>query len=827
MRPILLSAAFAAALSVWAGPQVRFALDPAAPGHAVPRTLYGIFFEDINHAADGGVYPELLENRGFDWKTKELEGWTPDFRDGAMARISLQDGNPVHPNTARHLRIECFGAGTGCGVRNHGFGGVAVEAGKSYDLAFYARGLAGYRGGLRCVLEDGGRVVCEARLANAEMSVGRAGGLDPELPAWKRHAFVFTPAETVRQGTFSVLLDAPGAVELEQVSLFPRDTFNGRPNGLRKDLVQLLKDLKPGLLRFPGGCVAEGHDFQHWFDWKRTVGPLERRETIWNTWGYWQSMGLGFYEYFCLAEDIGAEPLPICLAGMTCQFRGVKLAPPESMDYFARNICDLVDFANGDPSANAWAKLRADMGHPAPFGLKYVGIGNENWGREFLDRYLDIAARVRAVHPEIQIVSSVGAAPSGRDFDLAWRTLTDRNADFADEHYYISPQRMLDFADRYDGYARRGKPAVYAGEYACHVPGKANNLRSALCEAALMTGFERNSDIVRMSSYAPLFNKVGWNGWKPDLIWFDNLGAFGTPNYYVQKMFANNLPTRYCPARVEGAAASTPEIRGGIGLQAWNTAAEFKDIRVTGRDGKVLFAGLPDLKSAGRGREGRWSVADGVLRQSNEAATQGGLLSFGAPGWKDYTLAFKARRVGGREGFIARFCMAGGEWLSANIGGWENTRSAMEAAGYEITGKAESDFTVETGRWYDVVVSIRDGRVTTTVDGRALWRDVGVRLRPRKRFHGVCGFDEAAGEYVLKCVNLDEKEPADLAVDFGAVLPAGRVKVQRLAGDPAAENDLAHPTRCATVVSEEAFAGGRVFRTALPPASLTVFRVRK
>ena len=308
----------------------RISISPDAKGVDMPKTMYGIFFEDINYAADGGIYPELLANRGFDWKTKDLEGWEADYRGGAMARITVQENAPLHPNTARHLRMECFGPGTGCGVRNKGFHGVSVEAGKKYDLTFYARGLEGYAGGLRFVLEDGQEVVCEAKLANGKMSVApKSGALDPTAPEWRRHSFV-------------------------QVSLFPQETFNGRRNGLRKDLVQLLKDLKPGVLRFPGGCVAEGDSFERWFDWKRTVGALERRETIWNIWGYWQSFGLGYYEYFCLAEDIGAEPLPICLAGITCQFRGPKLAPLDSMDYFAQSICDLVDFANADPKKNKW-----------------------------------------------------------------------------------------------------------------------------------------------------------------------------------------------------------------------------------------------------------------------------------------------------------------------------------------------------------------------------------------------------------------------------------------------------------------------------------------
>ena len=608
---LVVSAAVVAASCASLADGARISISPDAKGMDMPKTMYGIFFEDINYAADGGIYPELLANRGFDWKTKDLEGWEADYRGGAMARITVQENAPLHPNTARHLRMECFGPGTGCGVRNKGFHGVSVEAGKKYDLTFYARGLEGYAGGLRFVLEDGQEVVCEAKLANGKMSVApKSGALDPVEPEWRRHSFVFAPQKTVRNGTFSVLMDAPGIVELEQVSLFPQETFNGRRNGLRKDLVQLLKDLKPGVLRFPGGCVAEGDCFERWFDWKRTVGALERRETIWNTWGYWQSFGLGYYEYFCLAEDIGAEPLPICLAGITCQFRGPKLAPLDSMDYFAQSICDLVDFANADPKKNKWGALRAEMGHPKPFNLKMVGVGNENWGQDFLDRYLAIAKIVREKHPEIKLVSTAGASPIGGDHDLAW----------------------------------------YAGEYACHVEDKANSLFSALCEAVCMMGFERNCDVVEMSSYAPLFGKIGCEQWKPDLIWFDNLRAFTTPNYHVQKMFGNNLPSVYIPSAQSG------------------------------------------------------EVAD---------------------------------------------------------------------------------------------------------------------------FHQVCGFDKATGEYVVKCVNLAADHALDLVVDFGVELPAGKIKVETLTGNPKVVNDMENPERCRPEAKSVVFAGGREFKTNLPASSLTIIRAKK
>ena len=794
-------------------------------GHPVPKTLYGVFFEDINHAADGGIYPELLANRGFDWKTKDLEGWEADFRGGAMARISLQDGRPVDPNTAWHLRIECFGAGDGCGVVNKDYDGVSVEAGKEYELTFYARGLDGYGGGLRAVLEDGGTQVCSAKLDNGGMMVGgKSGGPDPVLPQWKKHRFVFRPDRTVVAGTFSILMDSPGTVELEQVSLYPRDTYGARRNGLRKDLVEMLKAMRPGVLRFPGGCIAEGHDFQHWYDWKRTVGPLERRETIWNTWGYWQSMGLGYYEYFCLAEDIGAEPLPICLAGMTCQFRGPKFAPVESMPYFAENICDLIDFANGDPASSKWAKVRADMGHPAPFGLKYVGIGNENWGAEFLERFKAIGKIVRERHPEIRIVSTVGAAPAGADFDLAWRELNDRNADVADEHFYMGPRWFLDSASRYDGYSRTGKPKVYAGEYACHVESRRNNLESALCEAAVMTGFERNSDVVEMTSYAPLFQKIGWNGWKPDLIWFDNLRCFGTPNYYVQKMFGANRPTRYVPS-VCVPDSSPREMRGAIVFGTWNTVAEFKDVRVAAPDGRTLYEGAPDPARCARGPNSAWTLRDGVLRQENRYLTYDSWLRFGDESWGDVVFSFKARRCAGDEGFMAKICSLDGSEITFNFGGWGNTRSTVEGRDFNFEGETSSSFTARDRVWHEVEIRLQGGVLSASVDGVKCYSDVKVSPKKVKSLYHVCGYDEDAREFVVKCVNLEQSGERTLAVDFGVNVPACKARMEVLSGSPDDENDMEHPVKCATRRGSVAVEGGRVARFPLKPYSLTVLRI--
>ena len=807
-------------------------LDATKDGPAVPKTLYGIFYEDINYAADGGIYPELVANRGFDWETGALRGWENDFRGDGQARITLESGRPVHEATARHVRIEAFGAGQGAGVglKNRGYHGMYVEAGKKYDLSFYARGLDGYAGGIRVVLENGAKTLAECKVANAEMSIGAPKGdaFFPALPEWKRYTAVFTPTETTRTATLSILMDAPGFVEFEQVSLFPQDTYNGRKNGLRKDLVEKLKALKPGIMRFPGGCVTEGRDWTLWYDWKLSVGDgsLESRKCIWNTWDYWQTMGLGYFEYFCLCEDLGCEPLPVMAAGITCQFaRPWDAAPMESMPYFIQNYLDLIEFANGDVKTK-YGALRAKMGHPAPFNLKYLGIGNENWDDAFLDRYEAIAKAIREKHPEIRLVSSAGPAPDGKSFSYAWTRLTSEVADVVDEHYYKPPQWFRSQGRRYDNYDRSGKkPNVYAGEYACHVPGQKNNLLSALCEAGVMTGFERNCDVVEMTSYAPLFGKVDSFKWKPDLIWFDNVASVCTPNYYVQQLFGVNRPDVIVPSKLDVADPTVVrDLKGDLALQTWRTSAEFADLRVTDGAGKVVLDGIADLAACAKEKDGAWELADGVLRQTRTDKTDTALtLPCGAVG--DATVSFRFRRTGGEEGFLLRFRTKKGGYLVLNVGGWKNTAHAYEAKNMSVDVPHQVAGSLADNRWYDVKLVLKGETAEAFLDGQPLLGKATLAEKAQADFFEVAGYDRAAGEYVVKCVNLAaEKRP--LVVDFGLELPAGTYRRIVLAGDPELENDLAHPDRCVPTETDAAFAGGRTLALELEPNSLTVLRVK-
>ena len=545
-----LFAAFAAAAmacGAFAAEEARISIDAGAKGPEFPKSMYGIFFEDINWAADGGLSPELLANGGFDWLQADHEkwnvvedGWEPDFRGGGMARLSFQYGAPVHPNTAKHLRVESFGAGF-AGVRNRGLDGMRLVKGEPYRLQYDVREIS--KKGIDYDLGPWARKVEEFKFEGSDLTFAGDGY-----------------RVEVKEGSLSLLVRGRRAFEFDNVSLVPTGPNLVRA-GLRKDLVDRLDGLKPSFVRFPGGCIVEEGDFQHWYDWRRTVGPKERRECVLNRWAgpgkpYWETFAVGFHEYFVLCEELGAEPLPICLSGLTCQFqKPALLCDLKDVDYFANVILELVEYANGDVSTK-WGRVRAEMGHPKPFGLKMVGVGNENWNAEFLDRCEPIARIVRERHPEIRIVGSAGPFPDGREFDYAWKRITKESADIVDEHYYRSPEWFLASAGRYDGYDRANKPPVYAGEYACHHEvdkKKVNTHWSAVCEAVAMTGFERNCDVVQMASYAPLFARVGHDQWSPNLIWFDLGKSYATPNYYVQQMFSVNRPSRIVPSTAKGA----------------------------------------------------------------------------------------------------------------------------------------------------------------------------------------------------------------------------------------------------------------------------------
>ncbi len=533
----------------------NIAVQVSKPTAEVQPTMWGLFFEDINFAADGGLYAELVKNRSFEFD-KPLMGWKEVKQNGTgtvlvINRTAAKEANP------RFARLKVNAENGAYGLVNEGFRGIGIEQGKQYNFSVLARqqGDENLKMKVALVNRKG------EKLGEAEL-----GGLTPE---WKKHTVSFKATATEPKAGFQVLLQGKGTADLDMVSLFPQDTWKNRPNGLRKDLVQLLADMKPGFLRFPGGCIVEGKDLANRYQWKKTVGDVEDRTLIMNRWNvefshrnapdYFQSYGLGFYEYFQLAEDLGAEPLPILNCGMACQYNTGEVVAMEELDPYLQDALDLIEFANG-PVTSKWGKLRADMGHPKPFDLKLLGIGNEQWDEQYMERYRVFEDVLKKQHPEIKLISTSGPSSDGPRFDYLWKELKNSKADYVDEHYYKSPEWFQQNAARYDNYDRTG-PKVFAGEYAAH--GKddkdsesRNTWYSALSEAAFMTGLERNADVVHMASYAPLLAHVEAWQWRPDMIWFDNLRAVGTPNYHVQKLFGANSGTHVVPVVSNGVAVT-------------------------------------------------------------------------------------------------------------------------------------------------------------------------------------------------------------------------------------------------------------------------------
>jgi alpha-L-arabinofuranosidase len=514
--------------------------------------MWGVFFEDINLGADGGIYAELVKNRSFEF-SKPLMGWKAEqqpFREGALLVLN----RPEQTNNPRFVRLT-LQAGSSITLTNEGFRGMGLKAGLQYHFScMYRTEAAGLRLQVN-LLNPNGETIGSTTAQAAETRGG-----------WQTLKATLTCQATDAKGKMSITIEGPGTIDLDMISLFPADTWKGRPGGMRADMVQLLADMKPAFIRFPGGCIAEGFDLNNRYQWKKTIGPIEERQLIINRWNfefphraapdYFQTFGLGFFEYFQLAEDLGAEPLPILNCGMACQFNSAELVAVKDLDPYIQDALDLVEFANGDITT-PWGKKRADMGHPAPFGLKLLGVGNENWGPQYLERFELFQKAIKAKYPNIKLVGSSGTDPNGERYELLNKGLRALNTDFIDEHYYRKPEWFLQHAARYDTFPRTGSK-IFAGEYAAHADktGPANlrnNWQAALAEAAFLTGLERNADIVHMASYAPLFAHIeGWQ-WNPDLIWVDNLRSFGTPSYQVQKLFSLHKGHKIVPLLHNGA----------------------------------------------------------------------------------------------------------------------------------------------------------------------------------------------------------------------------------------------------------------------------------
>lgn len=558
----LLSCIIAASslLGAYAQPHT-FDVNTKKVGAAVQPTMYGIFFEDINYAADGGLYGELVKNRSFEFPDA-LMGWK------AFGKFEVKNDGPFE-RCPHYVVLNYSGHNdTATGLQNEGYFGIGIEKDEEYRFTVWAKTVSG-DANVEVSLVDESTMEEHQEFATAELKV--SGN------EWKKYELILKSPKTVQKANLRLLLKGKNGVALEHVSLFPKHTFKDRENGMRRDLAQALYDLHPGVFRFPGGCIVEGSSLDQRYQWKNSIGPVENRPLNGNRWlstfnyrlfpDYYQSYGLGFYEYFLLSEDIGAEPLPVLNVGMACQFQNpndpsAHVAVKDLQPYI-QDCLDLIEFANGDINTT-WGKKRAEMGHPAPFNLKFLAVGNEQWDDLYYERLRPFVKAIKAKYPNIKLIGTSGPDSEGEMFEKGWKAMKELKADLVDEHFYRDEHWFLSHGLRYEGYDRKG-PKVFAGEYACHGKGKKwNHFETSLYEAAFMTDLERNADVVDMATYAPLFAHVdGWQ-WRPDMIWYDNTRMFKSVSYYVQQMYACNKGTNVLPLTMNGKSVAGQEGQDGL-----------------------------------------------------------------------------------------------------------------------------------------------------------------------------------------------------------------------------------------------------------------------
>ena len=815
-------------------------IDLQQKGAVVSPNLFGIFFEEISHAGDGGLYAELVQNRGFEehvlpsgmtWREgrawapdamnyehrnnrrwnipwnldeKKMTGWRVSGDKATVTGQVVEAAAPLHQNTphAMQLTIKKVQKGGRAVLANTGYWGIGLKAGERYDLRFYVKS-SNYKGTITARLTDG----------TTHQSLGTATFAPKSLKGWTELTATLTAGGTAAKGELHLEFDKAGTVLVDYVSLFPQATFKGRKNGQRADVAQMLVDLHPRFMRWPGGCIVEGATYENRVKWKETLGDPMTRRGEWDLWGYRATWGMGYHEFLQFCEDLQMDAMFVNNAGMSCSVRnGDFVSSDADMEAVVQDFRDAIDYALGDPARNKWAKMRADAGHPKPFPLKYVEIGNENVGPEYVTHFNYIFKRLKAEYPQITFINTLGhtdplldQVPGQYMVDPHWY----RNPDFffANNHLFDDGPRTHD---------------IYVGEYACNGGVGAGNLLAALSEAAFIMGMERNSDVVKMTSYAPLFENENRRDWPCNLIHINSSEVYGRASYYVQQMAAEHRATYnvyVSEPTTEGKAE--PFRPGTIGLGSYATQCDYKDIRLTTADGQVRSVSPGAFKS----QRGEWKVQGDVISQSsNEQLTMALLPGFSSD---SYTLELKARKTGGMEGFFVYYGMddSGRNGFAANIGGWNNRTTAIQpiqrGRANDVLGRRARQ-TVDTGRWYDVKLVVTPMSATLYVDGQET--TVARPSTPTRHFCQT-GYDEQSGELIVKVVNAtDRPYRRSFAISGAAVvMPTGRVVT--LSGNAQDENTFEQPTKLAPVESRFGkFA--RQFDYEFAPMSFTVMRVK-
>jgi len=845
------------------------AIDVAKPGAAIPPGLYGIFYEEISHAGDGGLYAELVRNRGIEdanippacvrdgdfivpprtphfdngkpstwrlrWDVNEPHpAWTLAKTPGSEATIAVTTDNALHDATPHSLAIDVtrIGANGHVALINTGHWGINVKAGEEYRLSFWARSsmelAVDLTNAVGATLESAAWQPESGGARSGPLARGAVRAASPTFAApagWKRYTATLRATASDPQGRLALTLPI-GTHQIDMVSLFPAKTFKDRPNGLRPDLAQLIAGMKPGFIRGPGGCFAEGITIESRPQWKRSLGPIETRPGTYSPWGYWSTDGFGYHEFLQFAEDIGADALWVVNVGVSCSFRSGTFLPDEEVPALIQDALESIEYAIG-PVTSTWGAERAKNGHPAPFPLKYIEIGNEQQGARYGERVAQFTKAIKAKYPQIKVALS------------SWISGIDRRAidaagpiDIVDEHAYKAVNWAIENFDSFASYPRDGRD-LYIGEFATNAGVGRGNWMAALNDAAYMMSVEKNTDLVKMASYAPLLENVNKRDWEVNMIHFDSSRVFARATYSVQKLFAENLPTTSLPAAVTFKPAGEKAIAGPIGVGTWNTAAEFKEIRVE-RDGKVVYESKIDLGDqfgndprdrfswtpvSGRAQGGRgtWSVQEGAYRQEANQIAFSYLTGSEAA---NTTISLKARKISGSEGFLVMGGLVDGRRVQWNVAGWGNTQSALQATD-AIVGRAVRGG-IETGRWYDLRLEIRGRTVRGYLDGQLLNEATYPRI---DTVLAIAGRDDRTGDIIIKAINTGP-DPAAIAFSLNGVSRVGATGrlIEMSSANPTDENSFESPTRIAPVSSTISGLGAAFSRT-LPPYSLSILRI--
>lgn len=812
-------------------PEATIRIDLARRGADIPASMYGIFFEEINHAGDGGLYAELIQNRGFEdssvpegytvkgdrifppadrtnhltgarphpdlsfrWNPDPIPAWRFEQLEGSGASAELTREYPLNEASPTALKVTLPEKGR-IALSNCGFWGMNIEKGKGYYLRMNTSNGNRFEGRaiLKLVAEDG------TELCNRPLAI------DPDR-TWCEYTGQLTATGSDPHARFVIELEGTGTLLLDYVSLFP-ETFRNRINGLRKDIAQTLEALHPAFVRWPGGCIVEGIDLLNRIEWKKTIGDPKNRPGIYDTWGYRATMGFGYHEFLQFCEDIRAAGMFVCNAGIGCQGRVGDACREEDLDAFIQDALDAIDYALGDGTTE-WSRKRVENGHPEPFPLQYVEIGNENWGPVYEKRYDRFYRAIKAKYPRLTLISTLGLGGQRRH----------ERVDMIDPHWYVAPEFFLSSSRLFDQ-QERGGYAVYVGEYAVNQQVGGGNLLGALAEAAFLSGMERNSDLVKMASYAPLLENVNDRVWPTNLIWFDSHRVMGRSSYHVQKMYAENRPD-YNTATEFEQPRSGVQVSGRIGLGGWNTDNEYRELKVTLPDGRVIEA---DMERGWTPKGGTWSAADGTLSQEGPGVMRWSIWD-SPEEFSDCSISVKARKKSGDEGFILYFGMQGETGYVLNIGGWGNQTTAFQRMVGADMPQIPNNIAqqVETGRWYDIRIDIHGDSFTYSLDGK---RMLEARIE-QSRQYVVSGYDETTGEEVIKFVNATEK-PFTAGIELAGAESVGRTgkAIVLTSGDPSDENSLDNPEK---VVPEERVYKGfsERFTYTFDPWSFTVLRIK-